>query len=198
MNKTEIQTSNIIDESKYLRVSTILSKYNNYENVPKTILDYAADRGTRVHKYCELYACNMLFETVDEDCFEYVQAFIDWFDENVEEVVHTETRLYCDTFSFQGQFDLIAKLKNRPGNTLIDTKTCLKTSRVWPIQLSAYQYLCSNNGICISDRMVLQLTKDRKYNEYVFHAETYKKDRETFFSILAIHDYFYGEQDNNE
>ena len=60
---------------RYTRVTDILKPYRDFSNIPEHILQHAADRGTRVHLYCELYASKMLFEEIDQDCEPYLQAF---------------------------------------------------------------------------------------------------------------------------
>lgn len=179
-----------ISEDVYLRVTTPLSRYSNYESIPLHILNYAAERGTRVHKYCELYASDMLFEEIDEDCLPYVNAFKKWFDENVIEVISLETRLYCDDIKLQGQSDMIARIKDIEGITLIDIKTSLKYSKSWNLQTAAYQYLCSVNNIAITDRLVLQLKKDSNSESHIFPSQNYEFERDIYLSILKAHRYF--------
>lgn len=180
----------IIDESKYTRVTTPLSRYAGYQKVPVAILDYAADRGTRVHKYAELYAQGMLFGDIDLDCFEYVQAFIQWFDENVTEVISQELRMYCDTLLIQGQCDMIAKVKGYRGNTLVDLKTSLNYSKTWNLQTAAYKYLCTVNERATNDRLVVQVKKDGTFETYCFDAESYSEERETYRAVLKAHRFF--------
>lgn len=179
-----------ISEDVYLRVTTPLARYSNYSNIPLHILENAADRGTRVHQYCELYASNMLFEEIDEDCSQYVNAFKIWFDENVIEVISLEKRLYCHDIKLQGQSDMIARVKDMSDITLIDIKTSLNYSKSWNLQTAAYQYLCSVNDIDITDRLVLQLKKDATFKTYLFSASEYEFDRGIYFSILKAHRYF--------
>lgn len=179
-----------IDESKYLRVTTPLSKYSGYDAVPSNILEYAADRGTRVHMYCTLYAQNMLFGDIDEDCFDYVQSFIDWFDQNVDEVILTEKRLFSDELMIQGQPDLVAILKNKFEPDLIDIKTSVKFSKTWKLQTAAYHHLCSINTINTDDRLVVQLKKDSTFEIFQFSKSDQENDLALYSAILDIHKYF--------
>lgn len=81
--------------SDYYRVSSILEPFSGLHNIQKDVLEAAADRGTRVHAFCELYAKGMLFMEVDEDCVSYFESFKEWFDSVVEKVEFTEKRLFC-------------------------------------------------------------------------------------------------------
>lgn len=187
----------IIDESIYTRVTTPLSIYSGYEKVPEVILDYAADRGTRIHKYCELYAHDMLFGQVDEDCIEYVQAFVNWYDAEVREVLFTEERLYCNDLLIQGMPDMVCKLKTRPPGfkpVLIDIKTSLKYSKTWDLQTAAYKYLCLKNGYEIGDRIVVHLHKDANFDTIEYkdtHQDTlYDEHLITYQACLKAYRYF--------
>jgi len=178
------------DETKHTRVTSVLAIYSNYDKVPENILNYTTERGTRIHKYCELYALNMLFETVDLDCVEYVQAFIDFFDENVEKVIHAEKRFFCDESLFQGQVDLICYLKNYQGASLIDIKSSLKYSKTWNLQTAAYKHLAVTNNFEVDNRLVLQVKKDSKFQIYEFQEENYKDEIDLYMQILKAHRYF--------
>lgn len=180
-----------IDESKYLRVTTPLSKYAGYDTVPSNILEYAADRGTRVHMYCTLYAQNILFGNIDDDCFEYVQAFVEWFDVNVDKVIFTEKRLFSDELMIQGQPDLVAILKNKLEPDLIDIKTSLNFSKTWQLQTSAYSHLCRCNDISTENRIVVQLKKDGTFKIHEFSSDTNESDLTLYCAILKAHRFFY-------
>jgi hypothetical protein len=182
--------SDDVDESVYLRVTTPLQRYNGYRSIPPYILAIAADRGTRVHKYCELFALRMLFGDIDEDCLPYLDAFIDWFDENVEEVYCTEERLFCDKLKIQGQIDLIARVKGFEGTSLIDIKTSLTLSRSYNLQTAAYQHLCESNRKGISHRLIIQLTKNSTFNVIEFDNDDYEEELNIYCGILAAYRYF--------
>ena len=178
-------------ENRYIRVTTPLQVFSGLENVPSKILEYAADRGTRVHKFCEQYAYSILFSEIDDDCFEYVQAFINWYDENVDSVVFTEKRLYCDELKITGCADMLCILKDESYNgkpCLIDIKTSSKPSKTWPLQTAAYKYLCEKNGYDVQERFIVHLKKDGKYSCISYgdnsDASKYQKDLSIYASVL--------------
>lgn len=180
----------IIDESKYLRVTTPLSRYSGYDKVPVPVLDYAADRGTRIHTYCELYASKMLFGDIDQDCIEYVQAFVNWFDENCTEVISQEQRLYSDELMIQGQIDMIGRVKGLEGTCLIDIKSSLKLSKTFNLQTAAYKHLCEVNGTGISHRLIVQVKKDGTHEVVEFDENEYEEELSLYRGILEAHRYF--------
>lgn len=185
-----------IDESVYLRVTTCLSKYGNFESIPVPVLEYAADRGTRVHKYCELHAHSMLFEEVDADCKPYVEAFIKWFDYHVEKVISTEDRFYCDNLKIQGSPDLICKLNSDPEGVLsvIDIKTSSKYSKSWELQTAAYRYLCIQNNVSVSKRVIVHLKNDSDYKMISLdedeHGVNYSNSIHLYCCALSLHRFF--------
>ena len=180
----------LLDEKKYTRVTTVLNVYNKYDSVPLAVLNYAADRGTRVHKYAELYANRMLFGEIDSDCVEYVQAFINWFDENVEEVYHTEKRLGCDKFFIQGQIDMIAKIKGLTGSTVVDIKTSSIPAKTWELQTSAYHWLAQSTTQDVNDRVIIHVKKDGTFDQILFPKENQKKDFSLFKKALELYRHF--------
>lgn len=192
----------LFDEKIYYRVTDVLKNLKSLDHVPKKILEYAADRGKRVHKYCELYCLDQLDECIDDDCFPYVQAFIDFFDDNVEQVLLLEKRLKCDFLKIQGQFDMIAKLKDYDNACIIDIKTCYNECRTWPIQLAAYQHLCavnSNEDECLlsagvdfldMNRVVLRVNNKSEHATLVYKQESFLEAFQAFKSTLEIHRYF--------
>lgn len=179
-----------IDESIYTRVTTPLNRYSGLENIPINILSYAADRGTRVHQYCEMYANQMLFGEIDPDCFEYVQAFVTWFDENVLDVISTETRYFHEDLKIQGQIDMIAKVKGMDGLTVIDIKTSSKYCKTWPLQTAAYQSLCWANKLETKDKLIIQLCKDGSSKSFPFLLQDHCKDMSLYVGILEAYRYF--------
>jgi hypothetical protein len=172
--------------NKYTRVSTILSMYSDYDSIPEAVLAKAADRGTKIHELCELYARDGILMPSE---FEgYVDGFVTWFNREKVEVHELETRLFCDTFEITGQYDMYVKLAD--GNDyIIDIKTCAAKHSTWPLQLSAYQYLHDiNKEGYVPRRAVLHLKKNGTYKFYPYDNDD--KDRDLFLSALKLHRYF--------
>jgi PD-(D/E)XK nuclease superfamily protein len=172
----------------YHRVTEVLSKYNDYSLVPPLFLNYAADRGKRVHQYCQLYASHMLFGKVDFDCAPYVQAFVDWFENTIESIVLVERRFNSDTLFITGQIDIIARIKGDDCLSIIDIKTGVSSSKTWNLQTAAYQYLAEENGYKIGRRLVLQLDHDGTYKVHEFLE--YKKEIVIYKAILSAYLFF--------
>lgn len=177
--------------SGYARVTEILSPYNNFTQIDPNVLTRAADRGSRVHKYCESYALGLFLPEIDEDCKNYVERFIEWFDERVEEVIFTEKRINDPEIKISGQFDLLVTLKGDDGRrSLIDIKTPENASKSWKLQTAAYRYLCWNNlKIDVDRRLCLQLPKFAQYATIIEYTE-HLKDEDRFLNAVDLYWFF--------
>lgn len=175
----------------YIRVTDILKPFNNFSFINSDVLNNAADRGTRVHDYCSKYANNIFIFDIDDDCKPYVDSFILWYDENVEELLESERRLYHKKFNFTGKFDLVVKLKNQESAaTLLDIKTPLRSSRAWGLQLSAYSLLIQENlSYKPENRLVLQVSNKGKKAQTINYMD-HKKDEDLFLSALNLYNHF--------
>lgn len=172
----------------YTRISTILEPYNDYDSIPEEILGIAAERGTRIHGLCELYAREGIYMPSEYDGF--TGAFKKWFDREVETVLETECRLYCETYEITGQFDLLVRLKTKQ-LFVVDIKTCVAKHKSWPLQVAAYSYLYAQKtgkNHTFYERAVVHLKKDGRYGFYEYPRR--ETDLDLFMSALKLHRYF--------
>jgi hypothetical protein len=186
MNNIDIARAN------YPRVSQIISKQNDHElrSIPVNALVNASLRGTAIHGFCSRYLQNIFPNIIEgeEDYQPYCDRFMKWVDENIEKVISLDTRLYCDSMKFSGQYDAIVKLKNIEGHVLIDFKTSFKPSASWPVQLGAYSLLCTANTIPISHFYILHLSAVKE-PQLIPYPNIYKY-RNIFSYALWCYEYF--------
>lgn len=173
----------------YQRITEILSVFSDFSQIDPATLANAADRGTRTHKFCELYINNLLLQPIDEDCKPYFESFVKWFDEMVKEVVYCEERLLCDKFKITGQIDLLLTLKGENKPIIVDLKTPQSESKTWRLQTAAYLYLARQNwDKDINRRACLML--DRNGGEPKFKEYASKGDEQLFFNALELVRFF--------
>lgn len=174
----------------HFRVTEILKPYVSFDGIDPAVLARAADRGTRVHKYCELYVQNLLIEKIDEDCKPYVESFIQWFDKRVEKVWASEVRLSCSKYLVSGKFDLLVTINGDTKETLIDYKTPQQVNPSWKLQTAAYRYLLrATQGIDVPRRVCLILDKDGGLPNFKEHTE-HENDERLFFNAVELFHFF--------
>lgn len=175
---------------KYPRVSEILEPYSNMSlaNVPKEYLKNAATRGTILHSYCTAYARGDFIPHLNEEYTPYYNSFVQWYDENVDNLIFSETRLYHDELQYCGQPDLIVKLKNGE-QILIDIKSSYKIYQTHPVQLAAYLDLANINNLGCFKGIILKLSKEGKVAKAYDYGmcEPYYK---VFLRAVHLYDYF--------
>lgn len=175
----------------YLRVTQVLQPFSKLSKIDPVVLNKAADRGTRVHKFCELHAMNLFLDEVDEDCKNYVDAFKKWFDVFVDQVVMIEERINSSKYKLSGAVDLIVTLKDSPAETVIvDIKTPETGSDSWRLQTAAYKMLVEEElSIKIHRRCCLMLpkkTQSVKILEYTNH----ELDQKLYLNALELYRFF--------
>lgn len=142
---------------KYISVTTALSPFNDFSNVPADRLTFAAERGTYLHKCFAGYARTGVYPFfMPEDFQPYFDSFKRWFDEYVKTVVMVEKHLKDDLLGLDGHVDIVAVLKHGK-TTVIDYKTPQVESKTWSAQIAAYCHLAD-----VDAGMALILNKDGK------------------------------------
>ncbi len=151
---------------------------------------HAAERGKRVHAYCDAYAQGLFVEDCDPECKNYVVAFKLWFDEMVDNVILTERRVNSENYKLSGCVDLVCRLKGDEELTIVDIKTPAIASKTWQLQTAAYKLLLeSENIVSINRRICLMLPKEGtqiRVMEYTDHSE----DTELFLNVLKLYRFF--------
>ena len=174
----------------YARVTEVLKLFTSFDGIDPAVLAKAADRGTRVHKYCELYTQNLLIEKVDDDCIPYVNSFIHWFDTMVEEVWVSEMRLSCSKYLITGKLDMVVTIKGDTRETIVDLKTPQQASLSWQLQTAAYRYLMrASQGIDVSRRVCLILDREGKMPKLVEYT-SHEADERLFLNAVELFHFF--------
>ena len=124
------------DQEKYLTVTQILKKYQNYIFCRPEDLD----KGSLVHEWCKWYLKGLF---IPKPAFleGYCDSFQRWVDVNIEKTLLCEERLYDKTLELSGKPDWIGIIKNDKVVSVGDWKSCITKNRFWRTQLAAYIYL---------------------------------------------------------
>lgn len=98
-------------------------------------------RGTAIHACCASHLNGLYVPKLKLEYQGYIDSFKTWADENVDEVIKTETRLIDEDLGYCGQLDMVLRLKDREKPCVVDIKTGKSLQRSWKLQLSAYTHL---------------------------------------------------------
>ena len=152
-----------------------------YSDINQSVLDRAADRGTRVHKVTE--ALDKYGECeADDDVLEYVSAYVDFRKKHQVEWTHIEKAMYHPELMYAGQLDRVGTLD---GSAVILDIKC--TSQIHTVavtaQLTLYKRMAEANGIKVDKLYVLQLKKDGKFTLRLVEPDEALAD-----ACLTLHD----------
>lgn len=181
-----VNKNTLMNRDGYLRVTTILYPFSGLQHVDTAVLQAAADRGTRVHKVCELIAREIGEFGVEDDIWGYVESFKKWWETGIQPL-HIEERFWDDENRITGQMDLIIDFPD--GKAIVDLKTSSKPSKTWPVQGAAYAYLAKKCGHDIKKVFFLHLNKHGKDPK----LHDYPVDDELFLSVFRAYNHFFRE-----
>jgi CRISPR/Cas system-associated exonuclease Cas4 (RecB family) len=174
----------------FTRVTTISSLFTDFSSIPADVLAAAAERGTDVHLLCTALAKGLLVSRCPDVYQGYLDSFEAWFEFNVEEVLECENRRHCEKHMITGQMDFVARLKDRPGITLIDIKTSSRRYVSWDVQMGGYAYLLRESSPKIAiDNAVLVRLKEDGGKPIVNAVDDLDKAERVFFHALECYNY---------
>ena len=200
----------LVGENKYLSVTTILSilsvpwlkvwEARVGKSAANRIGKRAANYGSVIHGYCDKVV-NGKKPKIKKKYKKDMDAFKEWVNENVEEVVSSEEAVWSDVYLVAGRYDFLGRLKDRPGLTIVDWKTG-RIKKEHFLQLAAYRFLASEcTDVALEDiqgRLVVRI-KDGKVSEHQPKMGRSKKkvddvnidtDWEVYKSIITAYNWF--------
>lgn len=183
----------------YARVTQILSPYADFSKIDPYVLANAANRGTRVHSYCEEY-CKVAaihaedffdLSSVDEHCMGYVVSFIDWYKTAVHKVHLQEKRLYSELHLYTGKLDLVVSIKGEEDSfVLVDIKTPQQPSKTWALQSAAYHLLLTENDLMNCDRRFTLILDKHGSHARVIEYDNLPRDELLFMHAARLYRFF--------
>ncbi len=179
-------------QDEYDRVTEILSPFTGIEFVDKNILEYAAERGTRVHKYIEGYLNGWKLAEYEEDAAPYVASFGRFWGSSGHAFeggkMVTEKRMFCNDKQITGQVDVIIECDEC--TYVIDWKTSSMKHKFWELQGAAYRYLCEREGYSNIEAVLFVKLSKSGNRPVLYKDENYEENLELFFKCLEIYRYF--------
>ena len=153
-------------------------------HIPPDVLRAAGNRGTAVHKACELADLGTLdYGALDPALFPYVEAWERFKAETKFVPIRVEARVHSEVYGYAGTLDRIGSMNYR--ETLID----IKSGEVYPsagVQLAAYNKAALERGLIagLLPRYAVQLRDDGTYS---LHPFTDSVDFNVFAAALQIY-----------
>jgi len=137
-------------------VTQILAPLYDWSGVPPEVLARAAERGTAVHKACELYDLEILDEDgLDAEVASYLAGWKKFLVDTGFKVERVEVRVYSPTHEYAGTTDRTGRLGRN--SVLLDLKSGVITPVTGP-QTAAYEKaLTEQTGAKFSRRYGLYL-----------------------------------------
>ena len=133
-----------------------------YGDVPQSVLDKAADKGTRVHEAIEAYD-NYGWKECEPDTLPYILAYEKWVQDHNFQTVANEYPIYHRTRLYAGRIDRIFMDEGKL--SLLDIKT--SETILEPLvagQLYGYSEASKSHGINVVNHYILHLKPDASYD----------------------------------
>ncbi len=167
-------------------VTQILRPISNtaYREIPQGTLDYAADRGTRLHNAISTYILGKKPD-IYPDTQGYFNAFLAFEKLYNPAWLASEFPIYHKNLPYAGTIDIIGYVTpdNGKGVDVIDIKTVRAPhARLLEAQLSAYAEALKSHDTRVRDLYSLVLT-DKGSFKMVKHTNNYK----LFLACMMIH-----------
>lgn len=152
----------------------------SYAGIPQSILDTAADRGSRLHLAVQFWN-QYHFRNVDEDCAGFFDAYLKFREEHADwQLVGSEQRTYHRSLLYGMTVDELYHHGNE--TILVDLKTPVKALiKTWAVQIGGYKAGLESAGKKIGRSFILQLFND---GHYILHEV--KPDFSTFLACYTI------------
>lgn len=132
-----------------------------YSEINQSVLDYAADRGTRIHKVTECLDRYGDAEA-DDDILPYIEAYIKFRNEHTISWEHIEKAMYNPELMYAMTIDRYGEMNGK--KILLDIKSSSQIQTVAvTAQLTLYKMGLESNEIPVDEMYVLRVAKDGKY-----------------------------------
>ena len=146
---------------KFPSVTTVLSPFSDFSMVRPEVLKLAAERGTRVHAACAIYAKGLW-----ADCAlwpgdgPFFDSFLNWANMAGIEFVSIEEEFTDSGLGYMGHPDAVVYIPGDQGLTVIDYKTPMSISRTWHPQIAAYAHLARKHGHDVRRGLAVRLRRN--------------------------------------
>lgn len=184
-----------LDGAELPSVTKILDDvFDEYRSIDQDTLRRAQERGTAVHKACELYDLEKLdLTTVDDSIAPYLESYIKFISDSKFEHHAVEQKVVSRKYGYAGTLDRLGVLGKSKRRCQIDLKSAVSVSRSVGPQTAAYEQAAREENWIepkeIMDRYALQLRADGGYRLLPSKSPA---DFSVFLSALTIYKFKRG------
>lgn len=158
----------------------------------------ATELGTRVHAACELINRGPLpiGWIPPLDVAPFADAYAEWFQQHVAEVVAAERVVYSARLGYAGTLDLLARLHD--GRlALCDIKTGKSVDGLARLQLAAYACALEEQGEPpVDTRLVVHLPSNAPGTLRIVEYDEPERDRLTWRALVAVYHWWQARKDD--
>lgn len=169
--------------------------FDEYRSIDAETLRRAQERGTAVHRACELYDKDQLdFSSLDPTIAPYLEAYINFLSETGFSPQVIEQSVNSQKYGYAGTLDRIGTPKRSKHRWQVDIKTSVVLGKTVGPQTAAYDQAARECGLISTkekvSRFALQLRDDGKYRLTPFDSAS---DFSIFLSALTIYKFKRGQ-----
>lgn len=147
--------------------------------------DTATALGTRVHAVCNSLSQGLDISHEDEKVRLMAEAYGQFLEENVDEVLDTEKSLVSPVLGVGGTLDAYVRLKDG-SHAIVDIKTSKGFNPDMGLQLAAYQFMMQEVGEPVDHRIIVRLNKDKPGKFYIKYYEDHGRDIDAFRAAVVL------------
>lgn len=167
-------------------VTQVLAPLSDFSKVPRHVLERARQRGTAVHRACELYLLGDLDETsLDEEIAPYYYQFRRFLRESGFRPAKSELRVWSGRYGYAGTLDLAGELGKK--QVLIDLKTPIQMPRSTGPQTAAYEAAYREIEDINPRKRIHRYGLKLRPEKYDLVPFTNDDDMGVFLALLTVH-----------
>lgn len=141
--------------------------------------------GTRVHSVCNALSRGADISHEDDKVRLMAEAYGQFLDENVDEVLSTEQSLISPVLGVGGTLDAYVRLKDG-SHAIVDIKTSKGFNPDMGLQLAAYSFMLQETGAPVDHRIIVRLNKEKPGKFYVKYYEDHTRDIDAFRAAVVL------------
>jgi hypothetical protein len=169
--------------SEYIRVTDVLFPFSGLSKIDAQVLWNAAERGTKVHKFCESIINGFGMFGFEEEIKGYLSSFNEWAEG--KKFIDKPERFFNKEYMITGECDCV--YEDDQGLVLVDLKTSAKEGKTWKLQGSAYSFMAKQAGYDIKRIEFVRLPKTGGKAK----VHIYEEDFEMFLKCLEMYKCFF-------